>query len=123
MADKNSIEFQVKNLEKGMGTIVKAFKDLKASVKALEDKIDNAQNEEVREILRNQKVLQDIISANSDAIKRIDIEIAKHKDNSQKAYPEKKDKESENKEKKCRYFNKGHCKYKTVCRFSHPSEV
>ena len=101
MADKTSLESQVKNLEKGMGTIVKAFKDLKTSVKALEDKIENAQNEEVREILRNQKVLQDIISANSDAIKRIDIEIAKHKDNSQKADLEKKDKVSENKEMKC----------------------
>ena len=25
--------------------------------------------------------------------------------------------------KKCRYFNRGHCKYTTKCRFSHPDEI
>ena len=88
MADKNSLESQVKNLEKGMGTIVKAFKDLKATVKALEEKVqkdvkaleekvEGAQNHEVREIIKSQKMLEELISANSNNIKSIDQEIKK----------------------------------------------
>jgi hypothetical protein len=40
MAGTNPVEIQVKTLEKGMGTIVKAFKELKANMKALEEKVD-----------------------------------------------------------------------------------
>ena len=47
MAGEKSLEMQVRSLERGMGTIVKAFKELKDSVKALEEKVDKTQNEEV----------------------------------------------------------------------------
>ena len=53
MSGEKSLEIQVKTLEKGMGTLVKAFKDLKASVKALEDKVDNKHIEEIKEIRGN----------------------------------------------------------------------
>ena len=69
---------------------------------ALEEKVEKDWNEEVQEIMRNQKVLQDVISANSDAIKKIDNEIAKLQDDSRKADVEKEDKKLENKKKKCR---------------------
>ena len=103
MAGEKSLEMQVRSLERGMGTTVKAFKELKDSVKALEEKVQKDHNEELREIMMNQKVLVDIITAYSDAIRRIDNEIAKLQNSSLKTGLEKKDKESKPKEKKCRY--------------------
>ena len=51
MAGEKSLEMQVRSLERGMergmGTTVKAFKELKDSVKALGGKVDKTQNEEV----------------------------------------------------------------------------
>ena len=69
MKCENSLEFQLKSIEKGMGTLVKAFKDLKANVKALEDKVDNKINDEIKDIKKNQKVVEDLMKANSDAEK------------------------------------------------------
>ena len=123
MADKKSLESQVKSLEKAFGTIVKAFKELNANVKSLEDNVEKNWKEELQEIMRKRKELEDVISANSDAIKKIDNEIAKLQVDSLKADVEKEDKELENKKKKCKYFNTGHCKYKMECKFSHQSEV
>ena len=68
-------------------------------------------------------MLQDEISANSEAIRKIDTEIAMLQDDKVKADKEKEDKKLENKKKKCKYFNAGHCKYKMECKFSHPSQV
>ena len=89
----------------------------------MEEQVEKDWNEEVQEILRNQKVLQDVIFANSDAIRKIDKEIAMLQDENLKADKEKEDTKLENKRKKCKYFNAGHCKYKMECKFSHPSEV
>ena len=75
MAAEKSLEIQVRSLERGMGTIVKAFKELKDSVKALEDKVDKTQNQEVKEIMENQKMLEDLLKANSEAIRKIDSDI------------------------------------------------
>ena len=69
MPSENSLEFQLKSIEKGMGTLVKAFKDLKANVKALEDKVDNKINDEIKDIKKNQKLLEDLMKSNSDAQK------------------------------------------------------
>ena len=55
----------------------------------LEDKLEQAQKEEVNEILKNQKVLYDLISTNSEAIKNICNEITKLQYDSLKADSEK----------------------------------
>ena len=55
MADKTSLENQVNNLEKAMGTMVKAFKDLKGIVKELEDKLDQAQKGKENEKLKTRR--------------------------------------------------------------------
>ena len=55
-----------------MGTLVKAFKNLKANVKALEDKVDNKINDEIKDIKKNQKVLEDLMKANSDVLKVVE---------------------------------------------------
>ena len=75
MGDKVPLEMQVKELEKSLVTIVKAFKDLKASFKALEEKSTKSHDEDIQELMNRQKNLEEVIEANSDAIKRIVAEI------------------------------------------------
>ena len=124
MGDKVPLEMQVKELEKSLVTIVKAFKDLKASVKALEEKSTKSHDEDIQELMNRQKTLEEVIEANSDAIKRIDAEILNIKNDKAKAdISDKNDKEAEKKDKKCKYFDRGHCKYKTECKFSHPDKI
>ena len=124
MGVKIPLELQVKELGKSMVTIVKALKDLKASVKALEDKTPKSHDEDIKELVDSQKILQQIIEANSDAIKRIDAEIVNFKNDKSKAdSSEIDDNKVEKKSKKCKYFNGGHCKYKSECKFSHPKDT
>jgi hypothetical protein len=125
MSGEKSLEIQVKTLEKGMGTLVKAFKNLKASVQALEDKVDNKHNEEIKGIRENQKMLEDLLKANSESIKKIDNEILEMKNengNASRTKAEKKNK-PENRLRKCKFFNSGYCKFKSDCKFSHPVEI
>ena len=84
MAGEKPVEIQVKTLEKGIGTIVKAFKEFKANG-ALEDKVDKEYNEEVKEIKENQKKLEDLLRAYSKEIKKIDNVISSIKDENAKA--------------------------------------
>ena len=69
------------------------------------------------------------MAEHSVAIKRIDSEIQSYNqskiDNSEDdMINEVKIKEPENRNfKKCRYFNRGHCKTKSECKFSHPTEI
>ena len=120
MADKSSMELRIKGLEKSMGTMVKAFKELKAGMDALEKKVNKNQEEEIQELIKTQKVLNDMAVTNSEAIKRIDSEIEKH----QKQFDNNKDVDgTAMKEKKCKYFNKGYCKFKIKCKFAHSEEI
>ena len=75
MMDK--MELQIKGLEKNMGTIVKALKDIKAGLTALEEKVNKSQNEEIQHLVESQTRLEEVIIENSNAIKRIDEEILK----------------------------------------------
>ena len=119
-----SLELQVKALEKGMGVMVKAFKEIKASMNKLEEKVDKTQNTEIQEIIKTQKNVEELIAANSDAIKCIDSEISKFKKEKANAASDKHINVETLKElKKYKYFNKGHCKYKLACKFAHPREV
>ena len=77
MMDKIPLELQIKGLEKNMGTIVKALKDLKASFTALEEKVHKSQNEEIQHLVESQNILEQVIVENSKAIKRIDDETLK----------------------------------------------
>ena len=84
MADNIPVEVQIKDLEKTMGTIVRALKELKASVKVLEEKENRSQSDEIQEIVKSQKTLEEIITTNAIAIKRIDEEIKKFQTNKEK---------------------------------------
>ena len=81
MTKKSSLEDQVKLLQKQFGGIVKLVKELKDSVEALEGKDKQKEIDEVSEILEAQRVIDEIIVANADAIKRIDQEMKERKEN------------------------------------------
>ena len=122
MAGKNSLELKIKGLEQSFGTIVKAFKDMRASMNMMEEKLKQIQNEKVEEIIEAQKNLNEMMAVNSNAIQRIDNEILKfHKDKANAAS----DTENEivRESKKCNYYNRGHSKYKVACKFTHPKEI
>ena len=124
IADNIPVEVQIKDLEKTMGTIVRALKELKASVKVLEEKENRSQSDEIQEIVKSQKTLEEIITTNAIAIKRIDEEIKKCQTNKEKIESSKDETNKvENEEKKCRYFNRGHCKFKLECKFLHPTDI
>jgi hypothetical protein len=82
----------------------------------------------VEEILQAQVMIDQIIIANSDAIKRIDRGIQEMVSNARKEtfsngkaqHLEKPEREEI---KKCRYFDKGYCKYENKCRYFHPLEI
>ena len=68
MAGENSLADQVKTLQRQMGLFGKAFKDLSEKVKKLEVKTINYE-----EIIETQKVINEIIVSNADALKNLGI--------------------------------------------------
>ena len=70
-----ALEDQLKELAKQFGGILKLVKILKSSVESLEDKISKQESDEIKEIILTQKVIDEVIVANSNAIRRIDKEI------------------------------------------------
>ena len=124
MDDKIPLELQIKGLEKSMVTLVKAFKEIKATVGKLEEKVNKNQSNEIQEIMKAQQNLEIIIAANTEAIKRIDNEILRFQNDEAEADAEKKEaSKGETAAKMCKYYNRGHCKYKLECRFKHPEEI
>ena len=92
MDDKiSSLELQMKGLEKSMVTIVKAVKEIKGTVGKLEEKVNQNQSDEIQEIMKAQKSLEEIIAANTNAIKRIDNEILRFKNDRAEADADKKE--------------------------------
>ena len=122
MADKVEMELKIKSLEKSMRTMVKALKELKASMDTLAIKVNKNQEEEILELIKTQKMLNDSVVTNSEAIKRIDIEIQRleRKDDSK---TEEVNERGIKERKKCKFFNRGYCRYKSECRFVHPGEI
>jgi hypothetical protein len=115
MAEKIPIEDQVKTLQRQFGGLVKLAKDLKTSVEALEKKTVPNKKDEVKLIMETQRIVGEIIVANSDAIKRINKEIEELTKNNQHFV--------KTGRKRCRYFNRGYCKFTTKCRFVHTKQV
>ena len=129
---KESLEEQVKTLQKHVGLIFRTLTDLKSSVEAMEKKAPVEETNEIKEIIEAQRVVEEVIVANADAIKRIDKEMKKTElkinsaatDTSVKACGEVEEVVSDKKKrKKCRYFNWGYCKYTNKCRFVHPLDI
>ena len=126
MAGENCLTDQVKTLQRHIGLFGKAFKDLTERVKALEEKAKSDDRKEIMEIIETQRIIDEILVANSDAIKKINSEMVYIQNN----HTVEKEKElttqngvKKGRIKRCRYFNKGHCKYREKCKFYHPKTI
>ena len=70
----------------------------------LEEKVDKTHNDEIQEIVNAQKNLEDVITLNSEAIKRIDNELLRMQNDKAETDPAKDD-VIKAESKKCKYFN------------------
>jgi hypothetical protein len=116
---KDTLEDQVKNRQKHM-------------VDALEKRVPIEENKEIKDIMEEQKAVDKVMVAYTDAIKQIEREIkqiiknkcdTKTNKAGDKPDEEAKDTVNKAKRKKCRYFDKGFCKYNNKCRFLHPDNI
>ena len=74
-AANKGLEEEVQILKKHFGPIIATVEDLTCSVEDLKKKLSLKENDEIREIIETQRVIDEVIVANSDAINRIDKEI------------------------------------------------
>ena len=131
--EKAKMAEELKSLQKHMAGLVKTFLGFKSKVEALERKVDE---NDIERIIEKQKELDKAIAKNNAALLKIEKEMV--------AFDTKKQAKAQDgnidcktnanvtkdhgkvvhtKTKKCRYFNRGYCKYKSGCRYSHPKEV
>ena len=137
--NNKAMEEEIKKLQKHMGGLVRTIVDLKSKVDALETKNEN---NELQNIIEKQAIIDEAIAANSTAINRIDQEILSYskikkketldeknvdeterKDNMAEEFGENNRSVGKYKRKKCRYFNRGYCKFTSKCRYSHPESI
>ena len=123
------MEEEIKTLKRHVGGLVKNLLNLQSKVETMEKKLEDKFTKDVETILEKQKILDKAIVDNSAAITKIDNEIL-HSSNVKQNEIVKdttKDKTSDkaivNNRKKCRYFNRGYCKYKDKCRYTHPKDI
>ena len=141
------MELEIKNLQKHMGGLVKTILDLKMRVEAVEKRDVDSGKDDLESILERQKVNTKAIAENKEAILKIDKEIEAlsrpKQNNVQKnsvvsrntdedlnkdatEVPKRLEENSEDggisTRKKCRYFNRGFCKF-TKCRYTHPKGI
>ena len=121
MTAKVSPEMQIRALERSFASIVKVVKEMKASMDKLEKRVEETQMEKIEEIIKAQKNVDELLVANSKELKRIDGEILGLQTDKANAAPE--HVQILNETKKCRYFNRGHCRYKDKCKFLHTKEI
>lgn len=129
MTKKSAMEEEIKQLQKQMGGLVKTIVDLKSKVDKLEKKLEKDSDNDIESIVQKQNLLDKAIAANNDAIKKVEMEIvnfSKDKEFSREASTtnefvnEQMGKDYKRKTRRCRYYNRGFCKFKTKCRFFHP---
>ena len=118
------MEDEVKTLKKHMGGLIGLVKDLKAKVEKLEQEREGNGSHEIKVIVEKQIQIDNLLIANSESISRIEAEMKEIKN---KRILQSKEKDTEQgKEievKRCRYFNKGYCKYEKKCRYFHTVEI
>ena len=77
MVGESSLADQVKTLQGYMGKFAKAIKDLTERVKVIEEKRTEDEDKDIKEIVETQRVIDEILVSNSDAIKRLNRELLK----------------------------------------------
>ena len=94
-------------------------------MRKVEEKVSDESLEEVEEIIKSQRLIDQLVVENSDKIRLIEKEIKsiESRKNILEDNTDKKDSEiNEGKRSICRHFNNGYCKYKDNCKFNHPCE-
>ena len=122
---------KVEELFQNQKYILEAVANLNERLAKLEEKIDNQNVDEVKEILDSQAIIDEIIVKNSDDI----LQIQKVKEENADMLKSLKDRidilDDEAKEiirekkeiNRCRYHNRGYCKNKGLCLFFHPTKI
>ena len=131
MANKSTLEEEVRSMKKHFGGLVALVKDLKAKVEKFEEKGKHRENPEIQDIVEQQRFLTDLVEANSERLRQIDSEMKDIK-NKRNVIPPSIEKDGDEKEKqaesnlvikKCKYYDKGYCKYLKKCRYFHPIDI
>ena len=126
MSENNKkMEEDIKSIQKHMGGLVRTIIDLKTKVESLEERLKGNQKDDLAELMVKQTKVDEAITANSNAIQNIDDEIKVLSQNTKKKASIEVN-QAGNKEgrgRKCRYYNRGHCRNKGGCEFVHPKEI
>ena len=69
------IQEQVKMLQSYIGGFAKLLKELQSRIKTLEEKNSGTSDEGLKEVIEKHNVIEESISANTKAVKRLDTEI------------------------------------------------
>ena len=131
MATNNDFEEEFKTMKRHFGGIVSLVKDLKARLESLEIKVQPGNDQEVKDIAEKQARLDELVVVNKESIIRIDKEMEEMKNSGFGSQSSRGNHTEEVKgasekgivTKKCRYYDKGYCKYASKCRYSHPKEM
>ena len=129
MVSNKALEERVQSLERSMGTIVKALKEIKVGMNEVREEKNKEQTDEIGEILKNKKEVEDNLAKHEEAINRIEMDIVKletmiQSDKSKGCSNVDSEPQTiDYKERTCRYHNKGFCKYKLKCRYFHSKQI
>lgn len=133
------LEEQVETLKNNQEHVIEAFKNLNDRFGAIEGIIDVGQLKDAKNIVESQAMIDELIVKNADdikilqewkkrnleAIQNMDQEIKTVKDMEIKIMEnirvaEKDDEFVKLLDDKCRYWDRGYCKYQKQCKFEHP---
>ena len=70
MTHKSTLEEEVRSMKKHFGGLVALVKDLKAKVEKFEEKQETSENSDIKEIVEKQRLLFDLVEANSERIRQ-----------------------------------------------------
>ena len=145
--NNKSKKVQIEELLENQKYILDAVKNLNKRLVAIEEKMDDDKIKDLKDILESQNMIDEIIVKNSDdielmkkvkdenedAIKSLESKIEELDNEIQKRNKEfqnlnqhkikENEKQLENQQIVCRYYNKGYCRRKSWCRYIHPENV
>ena len=133
------IEEQIENLKTNQGHVIEAVKNLNVRFEAIERAIDLEKLKDVEEIIDSQEIIDELVVKMSDDIKilqeskninlltieKMDSEITMIKDKEREILESIRDSARGNEDGKglvgkCRYWDRGYCKFRNRCKFVHP---
>ena len=116
MTSETLLQDEVTIMKKHFGGLISLVKDLKVKVEKMEKNLEPIENIDIREIVEMQSALDKLFEANSNSIRKVENQIREMESEKTKGakdaeVEEVREVELKNGIKKCRYFNKGYCKY------------